>query len=69
MTAGVVIVEGQDWFWSEGWQTGEQEAEADLAGGRTIRFANAEEAIRFLRTYPASMDEGRDGPDPGNDQA
>lgn len=59
---------GQDWFWSEDWQAGEQEAEANLAAGHTDEFESAEEAIRFLRTYSANMDEGRDGPDTGNDQ-
>jgi len=59
---------GQDWFWSENWQAGEREAEADLAGGRMREFENAEEAIRFLKRSCANKDERDDGPDTGRHQ-
>jgi len=59
---------GQEWFWSEDWQAGEREAQADLAGGRVRQFENAEEAIRFLNRYCASEDESGDGAGPGKDR-
>ncbi len=38
----------QAWFWTERWQQGEREAEADIRSGRLHRFADAEEAVNFL---------------------
>jgi len=31
----------QSWFWSERWQQMEQEADADIAGGRVRTYADA----------------------------
>jgi hypothetical protein len=58
----------QEWFWSEDWQAGEREAEADLAVGRVREFENAEEAIRFLKKYCPGEDESADGAGPGKEQ-
>jgi antitoxin PrlF len=38
----------QAWFWSEEWQRGEREASADIANGRTRRFASADEFLDAL---------------------
>ena len=35
----------QSWFWTEEWQAGEREAEADIAAGRMEFFGNAEEFL------------------------
>jgi hypothetical protein len=58
----------QDWFWSDDWQAGEREAEADLAAGRLSEFEQAEEAIRFLRAGCGDTDERPDGLNAGKDQ-
>ena len=47
MTA--IADEEQGWFWSEEWQAGEREAEADIAGGHVYCFDTSAEAILFLR--------------------
>jgi len=39
------------WFWSEEWQAGECEADADYAAGRVKRFATVEELIADLNDY------------------
>ena len=38
----------QAWFWSEGWQAGEREAEADLAAGRHGTFDSMEDLLADL---------------------
>lgn len=38
----------QVWFWSERWQAMEQEAQADIEGGRVTRFNNVDEAVSAL---------------------
>jgi len=38
----------QAWFWTEEWQKGEREAEADLAAGRSKKFNSSEE---FLASF------------------
>jgi hypothetical protein len=38
----------QAWFWTEAWQAGEQEAEADLAAGRYKTFDTMEDLIDDL---------------------
>ena len=40
--------EDQAWFWTEEWQAGEREAEADLAAGRYETFDTMEELIDDL---------------------
>jgi AbrB family looped-hinge helix DNA binding protein len=44
----VVIDRAQAYFWTERWQTGEREAQADLEAGRTHRFEDIDEALDFL---------------------
>ncbi len=39
---------GQAYYWSQAWQSGEQETRAALAAGLGVSFSNAEEAIRWL---------------------
>ncbi|CAG0953107.1 hypothetical protein ANRL3_00371 [Anaerolineae bacterium] len=39
---------GQEWFWSDAWQSAEREAEEDLRTGRVHKFKSADEAIAFL---------------------
>lgn len=38
----------QAWFWTERWQAMEQEAQDDIATGRTETFDNAEEFLADL---------------------
>ena len=44
----VVIDRSQAYFWTERWQAGEREAEADIEAGRVHRFEDIEEALDFL---------------------
>ena len=44
----VAIDRSQAYFWSQRWQKGEQEAEADLQAGRFQDFANLEDFIQSL---------------------
>ncbi|GAB4453586.1 MAG: AbrB/MazE/SpoVT family DNA-binding domain-containing protein [Anaerolineae bacterium] len=46
----VVIDRSQAYFWTERWQSGEREAQADLEAGRVHRFENVDEALDFLDT-------------------
>jgi antitoxin PrlF len=39
----------QAWFWASEWQSGEREADADRAAGRTETFESGEELIGALR--------------------
>jgi AbrB family looped-hinge helix DNA binding protein len=43
-----LIDKDQAWFWSDRWQQGEIEAQADITSGRVNKFSNAESAIDFL---------------------
>lgn len=38
----------QTWFWSEEWQKGEEEAEADIRNGRLKSFNSLEELFADL---------------------
>ena len=40
----------QTWWWHEGWQKGEREAEKDLAEGRYKKFDNVEDLIKELNS-------------------
>jgi predicted transcriptional regulator len=40
---------GQEWFWSEAWQTTEREAEADLAAGEIETFDNDADFLASLK--------------------
>ena len=42
------IMDEQAYFWSERWQQGEREAEADIQAGRLHRFENLDDAFAFL---------------------
>ena len=44
----LAFAEDQAWFWTEEWQAGEREAEADLATGRYETFDTMEELIDDL---------------------
>jgi AbrB family looped-hinge helix DNA binding protein len=44
----LILDRSQAYFWTERWQTGEQEAQADIAAGRLTRFDDIEEALDFL---------------------
>jgi hypothetical protein len=44
-----VIDASQAWFWTEEWQAGEREADADRAAGRSERFDSGEEFLAALR--------------------
>jgi len=43
-----LIDKDQSWFWTDRWQQGEKEAEADIRAGRVHRFASIDEALAFL---------------------
>ncbi len=45
-----VIDATQAWFWTPTWQTGEREADADLATGRVETFESGQALIEELRT-------------------
>jgi AbrB family looped-hinge helix DNA binding protein len=44
----IAIDRSQAYFWSNRWQTGEQEAQEDIENGRITRFDNIDEALDFL---------------------
>lgn len=43
-----LIPADQQWFWTEEWQKGEREAQADIEAGRVKRFNSAEELMEDL---------------------
>ena len=43
-----VIDRSQAYFWTERWQAGEREAQADIEAGRLERFDDVAEALAFL---------------------
>lgn len=48
LTPKQIIDKSQAYFWTEVWQEGEREAEADLKAGRAERFATLEELFADL---------------------
>jgi len=54
-----VIPRDEAWYWTERWQEGERQADADIAAGRTHRFDNVEEAIAFLHEETAKYEKGQ----------
>jgi AbrB family looped-hinge helix DNA binding protein len=48
LTPKQVIDKSQAYFWTEAWQEGEREAEADLTAGRVERFETLEELFADL---------------------
>ncbi|MBI3953062.1 MAG: AbrB/MazE/SpoVT family DNA-binding domain-containing protein [Chloroflexi bacterium] len=45
-----LIDKSQAYFWTEGWQRGEREAEADIRAGRVKRFKSAEDLIADIES-------------------
>lgn len=43
------VPKDEEWFWSEAWQAGEQEANEDLAAGRLTTFSKVDDALRWLQ--------------------
>ena len=43
-----VIPSGQEYYWTDEWQTGELETLAELRAGRGQRFDNSADALLFL---------------------
>jgi len=43
-----LIPKEQAWFWTERWQAGEREAQADIDAGRVHTFKNVDDAIEYL---------------------
>src|SRR4030042_2019177 len=48
LKAKKLIDKDQAWFWTERWQQGEKEAEADIREGRVHNFGDAESAKEYL---------------------
>ena len=48
----LAVAEDQTWFWSEEWQNGEREAEADIAAGRVKTFDSMEDLLAYLEHQP-----------------
>jgi AbrB family looped-hinge helix DNA binding protein len=48
ITVKKVVPKDQAWFWTERWQEGERQADADIAAGRTRRFDTMKDAIKWL---------------------
>ncbi len=44
----LAVAEDQAWFWSEEWQAGEREAEADIAADRVKTFNSMEDLLADL---------------------
>lgn len=44
-----LIPADQQWFWTEEWQAGEREAQADIDAGRIKNFDSMEEFLEDLR--------------------
>lgn len=42
------VLNEQLWFWSDAWQAGEREADADLKAGRYTTYDTAEEFLAAL---------------------
>lgn len=41
-------METQEWYWEEGWQELEQEADEDIINDRIYEFDDIEDALEFL---------------------
>ena len=48
MTPKKLIDKSQAYFWTEAWQRGEREAEADIRSGRVKRFRSVEDLMKDL---------------------
>jgi AbrB family looped-hinge helix DNA binding protein len=50
VTPMVQVPASQRWFWTEEWQTGEQEANEDIKAGRMKSFDNVDDLIAELNS-------------------
>ena len=57
-----LIPKEQAWFWTERWQAGEREAQADIDAGRVHRFKNVDDAIEYLHTRAAEVEAEKELP-------
>jgi AbrB family looped-hinge helix DNA binding protein len=48
LTPATVVPRGQAWFWTEEWQAGEAEADADIEAGRVTRYDTDEDFLASL---------------------
>ena len=48
----LAVTEDQAWFWSDEWQAGEREAEADIAAGRVAVFESMDDLLTDLEQQP-----------------
>jgi hypothetical protein len=48
----LAVAEDQAWFWSDAWQAGEREAEADIAAGRVRAFDSMDDLLADLEQQP-----------------
>jgi hypothetical protein len=48
----LTVAEDQVWFWSDEWQAGEREAEADIAAGRVRAFDSMDDLLADLEQQP-----------------
>ncbi len=44
-----LIPKDQEWYWTEGWQAAEREADEDIKAGRYTTFDNPTDAIKYLK--------------------
>jgi hypothetical protein len=44
------------WFWTEEWQAGEREVDAQIAAGKGIRFESDEEFLAYLEALDEALD-------------
>jgi hypothetical protein len=49
----------QDWFWTDEWQAGEREADAQIAEGNTTIYYSAEEFFAALDAIEHDETDGR----------
>jgi AbrB family looped-hinge helix DNA binding protein len=52
-----LVDHAQAWFWSRRWQSGEAQAETDIASGRVHESDDADAAIRFLHSRSRRREE------------
>jgi AbrB family looped-hinge helix DNA binding protein len=43
-----LVRKGQEWFWTDAWQSAEHQADEDVRAGRVHKFSRANDAIEFL---------------------
>ena len=50
LTPKLLIDKEQAWFWTKRWQDKERRAEEDRKAGRTKKFKDVDEAIKWLKS-------------------